>query len=100
MNKFQFIAVVFFLFGSLLSSTKLLAQQEEFAPPRLDVVESAASYGIGLSRGRVFVDLWDLRDASTACPDCHALRVERLHEMNLRQCILAPVGCESCGGRN
>lgn len=79
---------------------ELLAQQEEFAPPRLDVVESAASYGIGLSRGRVFVDLWDLRDASTACPDCHALRVERLHEMNLRQCILAPVGCESCGGRN
>ncbi len=29
MNKFQFIAVVFFLFGSLLSSHKLLAQQED-----------------------------------------------------------------------
>jgi hypothetical protein len=29
MNKFQFIAVVFFLFGSLLPSTHLLAQQED-----------------------------------------------------------------------
>lgn len=79
---------------------EVLAQQGKFIPPRLDVVESAASYGIGLSKGRVFVDLWGVRDASTACPDCHEPRIERLHEMNLRQCVLDTVNCESCEGRN
>ncbi|HZY72879.1 MAG TPA: hypothetical protein VFE22_07225 [Edaphobacter sp.] len=74
-----------------------LARHGEFVPPSLDVVESAAKYGIGLNKGRVFVDLWDLCSASTACPDCHALRINRLHEMNLRQRVLAAVHCESCG---
>jgi len=77
-----------------------LARHGEFTPPRLDVVESAASYGIGLKQGRVFVDLWDLRTISAACRNCHARRIERLQKMNLGQCILAPVDCENCGGRS
>jgi archaeosine synthase beta-subunit len=73
-----------------------LASRGDFAPPRLDILEAAASYGVGLRRGRVFVDLWDVRQTSQ-CPDCHAARVARLHEMNLQQSIAIPVACESCG---
>ncbi len=79
---------------------EVLTQLDEFSPPRLDVVESAANYGIGLNKGRVFIDLWDLRTASTACPACHASRIERLQEMNLRQHVLAPVNCDRCGERS
>lgn len=77
-----------------------LAQQGEFTPPRLNVVEAAADYGIGLNKGRVFVDLWASDEASTSCSICHAARIERLKVMNLRQCILASVDCGSCGGRS
>jgi radical SAM enzyme (TIGR01210 family) len=77
-----------------------LAQLGEFSPPRLNVVESAASYGLNLRRGRVFVDLWDLRTASAACPACYTSRIERLQEMNLRQCVLNSVPCDRCGGHS
>lgn len=77
---------------------EVLTQLGEFSPPRLDVVESAASYGISLGKGRVFVDLWDLRSSFAACPACHASRIERLQEMNLHQCVLPPDGCDLCGG--
>ncbi len=56
-----------------------LAANGEFSPPSLPAIESAFAYGLGLRRGRVFVDLWDM------LPD---QRVERLREMNLRQTIL------------
>jgi hypothetical protein len=79
---------------------EVLTQLGEFSPPRLDVVEAAASYGIGLDKGRVFVDLWNLHTVSIACPFCHASRIERLREMNLRQHVLAPVNCDHCGGRS
>lgn len=77
---------------------ELLAQRDEFTPPRLDVIETAAAYGISLNKGRVFVDLWDSCAASTACSNCHAQRIERLQKMNLGQRLLAPIDCESCGG--
>lgn len=76
-----------------------LAASGEFAPPRLATVESAAAYGISLGRGRVLVDLWDLR-RSVECESCRERRVERLHAMNLRQAILPVVDCESCGGKS
>jgi radical SAM enzyme (TIGR01210 family) len=79
---------------------ELLAQQGELTPPRLNIVEAAAAYGISLNKGRVFVDLWDSCAASTTCPDCHAERIERLQKMNLGQRLLAPIDCESCGGRS
>jgi hypothetical protein len=72
-----------------------LATLGEFSPPRLGTLESAAAYGLALKRGRVFVDLWDVKETS-ACPDCYRSRISRLHEMNLRQTILQPVTCERC----
>ncbi|HEV2709680.1 MAG TPA: hypothetical protein VGU67_05685 [Edaphobacter sp.] len=74
-----------------------LTQLGEFSPPRLDIVEAALSYGLGLHRGRVFVDLWDLRMAAPPRP-CYIPRIERLHQMNLDQCGLDAVDCVHCEG--
>ena len=49
-----------------------------FAPPRLETLEAAFEYGLGVRRGRVFVDLWDVRSEDLS-------RLERLRELNLRQ---------------
>ena len=76
-----------------------LAQLGEFTPPRLATVEAAASYGITCKKGRVFVDLWDAR-RTVSCPACHALRIARLHQMNLLQSIPNPVVCAICGGQS
>ena len=75
-----------------------LAKQGEFTAPTLSTVEAAARYGIGLRRGRVFVDLWDMRTRPNACPACIDARVSRLHQMNLSQQILPSVECLRCGG--
>lgn len=74
---------------------EVLTQLGQFSPPRLNIVESAADYGLSLNRGRVFVDLWNAPADSITC-SCHALRIQRLHEMNLRQCIVNPVDCAHC----
>jgi len=37
-----------------------LAARGEFAPPRPETLEAALVHGIGLGRGRVFADTWDL----------------------------------------
>jgi radical SAM enzyme (TIGR01210 family) len=76
-----------------------LAKIGEFLPPKLNIVESAASYGLNLTRGRVFVDLWDLHLAPPKCP-CYPLRLERLHEMNLRQSVPDVIDCELCKGNS
>lgn len=76
-----------------------LTQLGEFSPPKLNIVESAASYGLNLNRGRVFVDLWDLRLAPPQC-SCYSLRIERLHKMNLRQSALGAIYCELCKGNS
>jgi periplasmic divalent cation tolerance protein len=36
-----------------------LVERRLFAPPRLSSLERVLELGIGLGRGRVFVDLWD-----------------------------------------
>lgn len=77
-----------------------LAKLGEFTPPRLSVLEAAMEYGVGLQKGRVFADLWEIPDESRGCPACFAARVERLQAMNLRQHILPPVVCVHCEGRN
>ena len=76
-----------------------LAASGDFLPPSLATVEAAAAYGIRLKRGRVFVDLWDLRQHAK-CERCHQRRVARLQRMNLLQEIPSPVGCEMCGGKS
>lgn len=76
-----------------------LAQLGEFSPPKLNIIESAASYGLNLNRGRVFVDLWDLHLAPPKC-SCYLLRMERLHEMNLRQSAPQMIDCVCCKGNS
>lgn len=72
-----------------------LAERGEFSPPKLATLEAAVQYGIGLQRGRVFADLWDLEKFSD-CPACFAARRTRLREINLRQTVLEPVRCDTC----
>lgn len=69
----------------------------EFAAPRLETLEAAVDYGLKLNRGRVFVDLWDIRRLS-ACRSCFEQRVSRLNQMNLRQSMLPQIGCKCWGG--
>ena len=77
-----------------------LARHGEFTPPRLEIVEAAEEYGLGLKRGRVFVDLWDLAARPDACPSCWARRGARLRAMNLTQSIVPRVTCHICEGRS
>ena len=73
-----------------------LERNGEFSPPQMQTIEAAVHYGLSLKRGRVFVDLWDLRTPQ-ACPACHNARFSRLGEMNRCQSILPPVFCDKCG---
>ncbi|WP_188553481.1 radical SAM protein [Edaphobacter dinghuensis] len=76
-----------------------LIQLGEFSPPKLNVVEAAASYGLRLGRGRVFVDLWDLHSAPSKC-SCYPLRMERLRKMNLQQSVTDRIECPQCKGNS
>jgi archaeosine synthase beta-subunit len=67
----------------------------QFALPALHTLESAMEYGLGLKAGRVFADLWGLRES---CASCHAERAARLRQMNLRQVVLEGIACARCGG--
>ena len=69
-----------------------LAARGEFAPPRLATLEAALDYGLGLRRGRVFADLWDL-ERFADCAVCFPARAARLRQANLHQQILAPITC-------
>jgi hypothetical protein len=71
-----------------------------FAPPRLEVMEQAAEYGLGLNKGRVFIDLWDVPVSSGDCSACWGQRMTRLREINLTQQILPRVVCACCEGRS
>lgn len=72
-----------------------LAQRGEFSPPRLATLEAALAYGVGLGRGRVFADLWDLERFST-CPRCFEARQARLRAINLQQVLADPIWCPDC----
>jgi radical SAM enzyme (TIGR01210 family) len=74
---------------------EILAANGEFAPPSLDTLEAAMDYGLGLKVGRVFADLWGLRDC---CAHCQSQRAARLRQMNLQQVVLDRVSCAQCGG--
>jgi archaeosine synthase beta-subunit len=73
-----------------------LATTKDFAPPRLATVEAAASYGLSLQRGRVFVDLWDIHKL-TSCAECAPLRIDRLRSMNVQQVAENMPRCATCG---
>jgi len=74
-----------------------LAAEGEFIAPGLNLLEEAVAYGVGLGRGRVFADVWDLKIGSD-CAGCFEARVERLRVMNLRQKSMSPVTCDECEG--
>ena len=67
----------------------------DFSLPTLDSLELALDHAIGLQRGRVFADLWDLERFS-ACDRCFGPRRARLECMNRSQTIQAPVNCPEC----
>jgi len=77
-----------------------LAREGEFAPPTLNTVEAALGYGLTLRRGRVFVDLWDIRRVPASCPICLENRIDRLQQMNLSQQIGDLPSCPACGENN
>ena len=68
-----------------------------WAPPRIESLEEVLEYGVGLRRGRVFADLWDI-EKLFRCPRCGPARAGRLDGMNREQAGLPPVVCD-CGGR-
>ncbi len=63
-----------------------------FQPPAIQSLEEVLEYGISLNRGRVFADLWDLRQFST-CDKCFTKKEQRLHRMNLEQQNSKEVSC-------
>ena len=72
-----------------------LAASGDFSAPALCTLESAMEYGLGLKAGRVFADLWGLRES---CVHCHEQRAGRLRQMNLRQVVMERIPCSRCGG--
>jgi archaeosine synthase beta-subunit len=75
-----------------------LLESGEFVLPNVADLEMAQSRGIALGKGRVFADIWDLKQFSR-CEDCFDKRVERLQRVNLTQQDLPLISCGSCGGR-
>ncbi len=75
-----------------------LARLGLFSPPKLTTLEMAAAYGVGLRRGTVLVDLWDVEQLA-ACKRCFSRRLARLEQMNDLQIVPLAVQCQSCDGK-
>lgn len=69
-----------------------LQEKGFFDPPTLASMERVIEYGVGLGRGRVFMDTWDIERFFT-CRTCGPLRGRRLGEMNLSQTVPPPIQC-------
>jgi uncharacterized Fe-S cluster-containing MiaB family protein len=63
-----------------------------FTPPRLESLEAVLDYGIGLRRGRVFADLWDVA-RFYHCERCGPARAARMNDINLTQRPAPPITC-------
>lgn len=74
-----------------------LLRQGSFGTPKLATFEKAVDYGVGLGRGRVFADLWDLEKFSE-CPACFPARRARLEQINATQKTSSPVACPCQNG--
>jgi radical SAM enzyme (TIGR01210 family) len=74
-----------------------LAAAGMFRQPDLDDVERSFALALthAASRGRLFVDGWDL-DRFASCASCLAARRERLQRMNLQQQVLPAWSCRDC----
>ena len=71
-----------------------LAASGDYAPPTLPSLEAVQEYGLGLERGRVFSDLWDVERFYTCA--CSPTRTARLGEMNRTQATPPAVACARC----
>ena len=71
-----------------------LALEGYFQEPAIHSLERVIEYGIGLQKGQVFADLWDLERFSR-CDRCFVPRKERLNQINLTQEHMKPAEC-SC----
>jgi len=69
-----------------------------FRTPTLTTIERSFELALGHagSRGRVFVDLWNL-ERFAACQQCLNSRRQRLQAMNLEQQIGPRLRCATCG---
>ena len=67
----------------------------EFIPPRLPALERAMEAMLGLGRGRVFADTWDLEQFST-CAACFEQRRHRLLQINRQQTVPPRINCQFC----
>ena len=74
---------------------EMLAQQGNFSPPDIHLLESVLDYGIHLKKGRVFADLWDL-DKFSNCDICYTRRKNRMENINRTQSAQPLIECDSC----
>lgn len=71
---------------------EILKEKGLFFPPKIKSLEEVLDYGIGLGRGPVFADLWDLEQFST-CSLCFGSRQDRINRMNLEQDFIPLISC-------
>ena len=69
-----------------------LLEKGDFNLPDIHSLETVLEYGIGLKKGRVFADIWDL-GLFSKCNKCLDQRTNRLINMNLRQKIVSQINC-------
>jgi len=72
-----------------------LRDEGHYVPPTIEALEDAFDQALRLNKGRIFVDLWDLKQFSS-CDHCFQDRQKRLHQMNLDQQIHPRVTCDYC----
>ena len=73
-----------------------LQKRGDFTPPNLKSMESALVAGLGMKRGRVFMDLWDVQRFVT-CHRCSSDRQNRILQMNQTQTVIQGDDCGDCG---
>jgi hypothetical protein len=73
-----------------------LAHEGFFMPPTIRSLERVLDYGLSLTGGRVFADLWDI-ERFFDCAECGPRRAGRIAAMNLSQRVEPAVSCQRCG---
>jgi radical SAM enzyme (TIGR01210 family) len=73
-----------------------LADQGVLIPPSLETFDRAMEACLGLGRGVVLADLWDV-EAMQACVGCRLDRIAHLRDMNRSGQVGARVTCSRCG---
>jgi archaeosine synthase beta-subunit len=68
---------------------EVLAANKEFVAPPVETIEAAMRYGLSLKRGRVFVDLWNLKADRS-----YEAKLAILKKINLEQRTYDAVSCE------